>query len=38
MVTPDFGQPTKQAGTEDNTLESNVNILSGFQSKQETII
>ena len=37
MVTPDFGQPTKQAGTEDNTLESNVNILSGFQSNQKQL-
>ena len=37
MVTPDFGQPVKQAGTEDNTLESNINILSGFQSKQKQL-
>ena len=37
MVTPDFGQPTKQAGTENNTLESNINILSGFQSKQKQL-
>jgi len=37
MVTPDFGQPVKQAGTEDNTLESNVNILSGFQSNQKQL-
>ena len=37
MVTPDFGQPTKQAGTEDNTLESNVNILSGFQSQTKQL-
>ena len=37
MVTPDFGQPVKQAGTENNTLESNINILSGFQSKQKQL-
>ena len=37
MVTPDFGQPVKQAGTEDNTLESNINILSGFQSNQKQL-
>ena len=37
MVTPDFGQPVKQAGTEDNTLDSNVNILSGFQSQTKQL-